>query len=287
MAAEGPDGGQHPVGHVGPVGYVGYRTVGPPGVHRGLPSPALTLVVALDEPLVLAAHPDPRQPPDRYDALVGGLHTTPALIHHEGRPQSGVQLALPPLLARTLLGVPAGDLAGLDAHLADVAAPLAARLRDRLLDAPGWTARRAALDDVLRRALAAGQDRPAVPAEVARACHLVARSRGRASAAALARDVGWSPRRLLTAFRRDVGLSPKELARVTRFHHARRHLLATAAAGRPLDLARLAAGTGHYDQAHLAREFRALAGCPPSQLVAEERRFVQAPPAHHGAGSPA
>ena len=284
MAGGGSDDGQHLVGSVGPVGYVGYRTVGPPGVHRGLPSPALTLIVTLDDPLVLAAHPDPRQPPDRYDTLIAGLHTTPALIRHEGR-QSGVQIALPPLLARTLLGVPAGALAGLDAHLSDVAGPLAGRLRDRLLDVPGWTGRLAALDDVLRRALAAGQDRPAVPAEVTRACHVVARSRGRVRAADLARDVGWSPRRLLTAFRHDVGLSPKELARVTRFHHARRHLLATATAGRPLDLARLATGTGYYDQAHLAREFRALAGCPPSRLVAEELRFVQAPPGPDEAGS--
>ena len=33
---------------------------------------------------------------------------------------------------------------------------------------------------------------------------------------------------------------------------------------------------GYFDQAHLAREFRALAGCPPSQWLAEEFRNVQA-----------
>ena len=45
---------------------------------------------------------------------------------------------------------------------------------------------------------------------------------------------------------------------------------------------RLAAECGFYDQAHLAREFRALAGCPPSQWLAEEFRFVQAAPAELG-----
>jgi AraC-like DNA-binding protein len=40
-------------------------------------------------------------------------------------------------------------------------------------------------------------------------------------------------------------------------------------------LATLATECGFYDQAHLAREFRALAGCPPSQWLAEEFRFVQ------------
>ena len=41
-------------------------------------------------------------------------------------------------------------------------------------------------------------------------------------------------------------------------------------------LADLAADCGYFDQAHLAREFRALAGCPPSQWLAEEFRNVQA-----------
>ncbi|WP_432000735.1 hypothetical protein [Streptomyces sioyaensis] len=83
----------------------------PPGRHRGLPSPRLTLIFTLDEPLTLAGHPDPAQAPGTYSALLGGLHTRPALITHEGR-QSGVQLGLHPLGARALLGLPAGELAG-------------------------------------------------------------------------------------------------------------------------------------------------------------------------------
>ena len=75
----------------------GYRQEGvAPAVHRGLPSPYLTLVVTADEPLRLAAHADPLQPPDTYDALIGGLHTGPALISHRGR-QWGVQVSLTPL----------------------------------------------------------------------------------------------------------------------------------------------------------------------------------------------
>ncbi|MEV4327095.1 hypothetical protein AB0J37_33085, partial [Microbispora rosea] len=61
--------------------YSGYREAGvPPATHRGLPSPYLTMIVTLDDPLVVAAHPDPRTPPGAYDTLVGGLHTSPALI---------------------------------------------------------------------------------------------------------------------------------------------------------------------------------------------------------------
>src|ERR1700716_272913 len=96
--------------------YSGYRQEGlEPTRHRGLPSPYLTLIVTLDDPLVVAAHPDARQAPAEYETLLGGLHTTPALITHEGR-QSGIQVGLKPLGARALLGLPAGELASIDLH---------------------------------------------------------------------------------------------------------------------------------------------------------------------------
>jgi hypothetical protein len=38
--------------------YSGYRQAGvPPARHRGLPSPYLTLIITLDEPLTVARHP--------------------------------------------------------------------------------------------------------------------------------------------------------------------------------------------------------------------------------------
>ena len=77
----------------------------PPARHRGLPSPYLTLIFTLDEPLTMVAHPDPGQPPGEFGTLLGGLHSTPALIAHDGA-QSGIQVALRPLGARTLLGLP-------------------------------------------------------------------------------------------------------------------------------------------------------------------------------------
>ncbi len=79
--------------------YSGYRQEGPPGRHRGLPSPYLTMIITLDDPLVIVRHPDPALPPGSYQTLVGGLRTSPALITHDGR-QSGVQVGLNPLGAR-------------------------------------------------------------------------------------------------------------------------------------------------------------------------------------------
>ncbi|WP_424216615.1 helix-turn-helix domain-containing protein (plasmid) [Streptomyces sp. BI20] len=258
----------------------GYRQRGlAPAEHLGLPSPYLTLILTLHEPLTVRVHPDPRQPAAVHDALLGGLHTRPALVTHDGA-QSGVQIALGPLGARVLLGLPAGELAGLDLAAADVLGDWAERLRVRMLAAPDWPARFDAVDaallDLLTRR-AADRARPASP-EVVEAWRLLRASAGALPAAALADRVGWSGRHLASRFRAEIGLTPKVAGRVVRFDRARR-LLAARAAGAPgtaAGLGVLAADCGYFDQAHLAREFRAFAGLPPSEWLSREFRSVQA-----------
>ncbi|MGH3274266.1 MAG: helix-turn-helix domain-containing protein [Streptosporangiaceae bacterium] len=259
-------------------GYAGYRQAGgEPAVHRGLPSPFLTVIFTLDEPLNIAAHPDPAQPGGRYDTLVGGLHTTPALIRHDGR-QSGIQIAMSPLGARPLLGVPAGELASLDLHGTEVLGPLATRVRQQLAECGTWAGRFEILNGLLlARAQASGpRTRAGISREVGHAWRELLRSGGRIGVARLAADAGWSDRHLRAQFRQEIGLRPKAAARVIRFDQVPRRLLHTARAGRVPDLAALAAECGYYDQAHLDREFAALAGCTPTTWLAQEFRNVQA-----------
>ena len=93
----------------------------------------------------------------------------------------------------------------------------------------------------------------------------------------MAAELRLEPGPILDQARAETGLTPKAAGRVIRFDRARKLLvreLATATAD--YRLADLAAACGYFDQAHLAREFRALAGCPPSQWLAEEFRNVQA-----------
>ncbi|GAA2653902.1 helix-turn-helix domain-containing protein [Paractinoplanes durhamensis] len=241
--------------------YSGYRQRGlAPATHRGLPSPYLTLIFTMDDPLDVAAHPDPRQAPGRYDSLVGGLHLTPALLTHPGR-QSGVQVALRPLGCRALFGMPAAELAGLDLDaVAVLGAPMVAEIRDRLCSASSWPGRFAVLDDVLGRQL---RPLPAgVAPEVVHACRRLLG--GDVPVGAVAGEVGWSARYLTDRFRAEIGLRPKEAARVARFDRARRALRPAAR------LADIAAGHGFADQSHLVREFKAFAGCTPSRWLADE-----------------
>jgi AraC-like DNA-binding protein len=262
--------------------YTGYRQRGvPPARHRGLPSPFLTLIFTLDEPVTLLAHPDPGQPPAEYDALLGGLHRAPALIVHQGA-QSGIQVALRPLGARALLGLPAGELADIDVPAEDVLGGACAELRARIVPAACWPERFEILDEILLRLAAArwtgsgpGVATDVAP-EVSWAWQRLLRSGGAMRVSALAAETGWSGRHLTGRFRTEIGLTPKAAARVIRFSRARRLLVGQIAQASETTLADLAVTCGYFDQAHLAREFRALAGCPPSQWLAEEFRNVQA-----------
>jgi AraC-like DNA-binding protein len=257
--------------------YTGYRQRGvPPARHRGLPSPFLTLIVTLDEPLVMLAHPDPRQPPGDFGALLGGLHSAPALIAHDGA-QSGIQVALRPLGARALLGLPAGELAEIDLPAETVLGAACAELRARTAAAAGWPERFAVLDEILLRLAGPGLAgaAPSPAPEVAWAWRQLLASGGTVRIAGLAAETGWSGRHLTSRFRTEIGLTPKAAARVIRFDRAR-HLLVRHAADDGYRLAHLAAACGYFDQAHLAQEFRSLAGCPPSQWLTEEFRNIQA-----------
>jgi AraC-like DNA-binding protein len=260
------------------TGWTGYRQAGQPaGVHRGLPSPFLTVIFTLDDPLVIAAHPDPGQRPGSFLTLVGGLHTSPALIAYGGR-QSGIQLAVTPLGARALLNMPAGELAGIDAHGSDVLGREADQIQERLRELPGWPERFAFLEQWLLDRLWAADERAGVSREVGYAWEQLVCSGGTATVSRLADETGWSERHLRARFRLETGLGPKEAGRVIRFDRARRELQRRAAGGRPLALADIAAAAGYFDQAHLNRDFRDLAGCPPTTWLADEFRNVQAAP---------
>jgi AraC-like DNA-binding protein len=250
----------------------GYRQRGmPPGRHLGLPSPYLTVIVTVDEPLTVSRHPDVTQDPASYRAMVGGLHTSPALIEHDGA-QSGVQLQLSPLGARALLGLPAGELTDLDLPANDLIGRLGDDLHEQLRDTATWFERFRLLDVGLGRLIDPAR-RP--PPEVCHAWHLLRASCGTARVADVARAVGWSERHLAARFRTEIGLTPKAAARVIRFDRARRMIPRCSGAT-------VAATCGYADQSHLVRDFVEFTGLAPGAWLAAEVGNLQAPDAAAG-----
>jgi AraC-like DNA-binding protein len=253
--------------------YVGYRYAGfPPGEHMGLPSRHLTLVISFDAPVELAVLPDGTEGPWTYDALLGGLHTSPAVIRHDGF-QHGIQLAVTPAGARGLFGLPAGEVARAVVPLEAVWGRLVGELLDRLSGASTWRDRFAVLDGVLLRALSARVELPSgARRETMAAWDRLTKSAGRVGVATLAAEVGWSRRHLTEQFANEYGVTPRSLAKVLRFERARRMLVRP---DRPT-LATVAATCGYSDQAHMVHDWHDLAGSSPTAwLDSEVLPFVQ------------
>ncbi|MFE3293100.1 helix-turn-helix domain-containing protein [Rhodococcus sp. NPDC059234] len=122
----------------------------------------------------------------------------------------------------------------------------------RLSDAAEVDPLRAIEDEARRRLDGVGR-----PVETAIAARLAAGT----SVAEVAAELGWSERKLHRIALSAFGYGPKTLARVLRFDRA----LAAARTG--TGFARVAAEGGYADQAHLAREVRALAGVSLTALV--------------------
>ena len=245
----------------------------PEGDHRGLPSPWITFIVSVDGPVRVSGTVEDGDRFDpaaatSYDVIVAGLHPVAARVEQPVE-QRGVQLALHPLAAQALLGCRSAELLGPGDHGHEVLGRAATELHDRVgsrNDPDGW------LDEVEKwlRCRTADARRTSVRPEVAAAWQVAEATGGRCRIEDLARTVQLSPRQLRTLMIAETGLSPKQLCRQFRFDG----VVARLADG-DRTLAQIAAENGYADQAHLTREFRQMAGCTPTQWLAEERRNIQ------------
>ncbi len=225
---------------------------------REVASGQVAVIISFGEPINVVEMSDSTSAGRRLTSFVAGLHHGYAVTEHHGT-QNGVQLDLTPLGAARVLGSP-HELANECVALDDLLGPFAGELTDRLASAPDWAARFALLDQVLLARMAHGPDPD--PA-VAWAWHQLERSNGQVPVNVLADEIGWSRRHFGSRFRSQVGLAPKPTSRVLRFRRA----VEVLQAGRVRSIADVAATCGYADHSHLVREFRALAGCTPSQLV--------------------
>jgi AraC-like DNA-binding protein len=246
--------------------YAGYYANGlAPGMHAGLPSRYVHIVISLDKPIDIVRMPRPPARAAAFASFVSGLQDTPAMVR---KPSSlhGMHVFLTPFGVRALLGASPADLASCVLDLSDFWGRSALGLIDRLKSAATWSNRFAILDEVFSRAL-----RPfATPNELLWAWSRLAAARGSISIQNLADDIGWSRRHFSERFRREIGVTPKTAARIFRFEHS-----CGLIKKNPPSLAQVAFDCGYHDQAHMTREWNSLAACTPKSWIARQLPFVQ------------
>ena len=247
-------------------------------VERLAPTPlaaAIECVWSVSDRVARAARPPDRVIPDgraeliihrgdRYRRLVDGRLLQPAafLAGTLSRPWivqapariDTVGVRLRPGGFTALFGASLAGTADREVPLAELPAPLtalAAAIRRARRPA---SARRAAETRLLAHAAAqlpGGRVAAPACAGVVRAIH---RRRGRVGVDALSAVTGLPRRRLERLFRRETALSPKQYIRIVRLT-ALLHRLDAPDRERLIDIA---LDAGYFDQAHMARDFKAL-----------------------------
>jgi AraC-like DNA-binding protein len=250
------------------IDYVGFVQQEPEPVRfRELPCTYVPLILDFGDGWSVGDARRPERTPERFGSFVAGLTEGPVVVEHGGTARC-IQVNLTPLGARRLLGLPMSEIVNRCVAIEEILGREGHLLLDRLAAAPSWDERFRIVDGVLTKRLTAA--RPVDPGTAWALGRIVA-SDGRVAIGGLARELGWSHRRLIARFRDDVGVAPKALARIVRFECLTNVLRAEP----DIQWSWAAARCGFFDQAHLAREVRDLADLTPTALRGESVNFVQ------------
>lgn len=226
-----------------------------------LPRTPTEVLFALGNRHWLRDRTDPARDRSFTRAFVSGLQTRPLAVESPADCQmAGVRLrpaGVAPFLRESPATI-AGVVVDLDAALGRGVESL----RDQLASEKDLRRRTLLLSAAVERHLV-GAPLPCPP--VARAVASLTRSAGRAGIAAIVRATGWSHRHFAARFRTEIGVTPKTFARIARFEAA--FVRVGERRERFLGWADFAADLGYYDQAHLIKEFRELAGATPAEVL--------------------
>jgi AraC-like DNA-binding protein len=195
---------------------------------------------------------------ERQDELIFAGQMTSQLVL---RPTGAIKvlgIRFEPFGASALFRVPQHELAGLTLDLAAISPPLARELRRVRETAASLAIASVAAQQALLPFLSQATPDPRIRHVVRE----ITRRHGVVSIDRISTATGLTRRHLERQFRQQVGVGPKRLARITRFQHALQLLDGTDSAQRGT---LTAAACGYADQAHFIRDFKDLAGCPPTE----------------------
>lgn len=209
--------------------------------------PAVTVVVSFGADLVVERGGDTRV----LSGFVAGPESGTMAVRCPRA--AGIEVRLPLIKAA---GLVAADLRNGPVSLTDLWGRRVDTLREQL-ETSDWGRRFELVRDALTQI-----DSPTPPDEVGHAWRRMMASRGRVRVEDLARECGWSRKRLWRRFEDHTGLTPKRAAMLVRFRHAIEGLVD----GKPA--ADVAFDSGYTDQSHLCRDIGAFAGVTPGAVSA-------------------
>jgi AraC-like DNA-binding protein len=237
---------------------IGFRELVPVYVRQTeVASLHVPLIISFGEAFAIGLSRAPRDN-DRFASFAAGIHAGPVIIDSFGR-ACCIQVNFTPLGARRFFSLPMSKLADRMVPFDEVLGSAGHRLRERLGDETDWHRR---LDMTEAFIIERLTRMPAISDEIGWALATIVASGGRARVASIADEIGWSRKHLAARFADQVGVGPKSIARIARFNRAAN---LSKRADRT-SWADLAVECGYADQAHMVREFRALAGATPTGL---------------------
>jgi AraC-like DNA-binding protein len=224
---------------------------------REVAQTSVTVIFNLGPPLLISGA---NRSPRALDSFIAGRLDLFGITEFTGVSR-GLELKMTPFGARRILGIPMHELTDVVMPVEEVLGNFGRNLTEQIAATDGWGERFDLLEAAINRRISA---QPAPSPDVIWAWSKLKASRGQVPIASLASGLGCSRRHLSARFRDHLGVTPKVAGRVLRF----RHCVAMLERDDGNRYAEIAARSGYYDQPHMNREFRALAGTTPGSFVA-------------------
>ncbi|HKO49663.1 MAG TPA: helix-turn-helix domain-containing protein [Polyangiaceae bacterium] len=231
---------------------------GAPVARREIPMPRVVVILEFDTPIGLHDPADEAKRTTFKGGFVAGLDDRSTLTTHDGI-QRGIQIDLTPTAARRCFDRPMSELLGQVVPLVELLPRAERHLCERLAALPDWDARLEIVEALLAERITACRADTRVAEWATRRIEACG---GGLDLNTLARELGYSPKHVISLFHEHVGMTPKRFARVVRFDRLARHLRS----GGTGSWAELAARFGWFDQAHLSNDVKRMTRGSPSEL---------------------
>jgi AraC-like DNA-binding protein len=226
---------------------------------REVPICALPFIINFGSTFRLLDPACPAVGPLSLGTFVSGMYNSFVIVESCGD-SCCIQVNFTPIGARLFFQLPLWELSNRSIGIDELYGDQSSRVVEALAEAGDWDRRFDLLEVLIAQRIASAKSpRP----EIKWAWRLMQETDGRLEIGDLAQQLGWSHKHLIAQFRDQLGAPPRRLGRVLRLQRAIQRIGASDAPR----WAALAFDCGFFDQSHMIREFRELAGCTPEEYV--------------------